>query len=55
MTFCDLDLSAPFDLLSDVKFQAESFGAIPIVVRSKLWLVEPSEGTHVARQKFDLF
>jgi len=52
---CDLDPSATLDLWSDLEFQAESFGAIPIVVRSKLWLLEPSEVTHVARQKIDLF
>ena len=44
-----------FDLSSDAQFQAESFGAIPIVVRSKLWLLEPSEATHVARQNLTYF
>ena len=43
------------DLSSDAEFQAESLGAIRIVVRLKLRLLEPSEVTHVGRQKFDLF
>jgi len=43
------------DLSSDAEFQAESFGDIRIVVQLKLRFLEPSEATHVGRQKFDLF
>jgi len=44
-----------FHLCSDVEFQGESFGVIPIVIGSQLWLRVPSEVTHVARPKFNLF